>query len=215
MLTYTLKKSVLREVNTLNMKFYFVLEQTSSNYVALIPSAGVDCTVDPVAFPGKVSYTQRRYNLYAPHGYYLSEEIKLKSGVFGAVVHCLAEEEAATSVRLFVRVKQYGKDEFDDYEEADGLTWSTNKKITYVQYAVSLNTTDGTKTPSFSDVRITPGDELPPEEYSEKTAEIYIGVAHSTRISFEHGEQNEQIYYETTAGFYTAQAETEVINYNH
>ena len=31
----------------------------------------------------------------------------------------------------------------------------------------------------------------------------------------EHGEQNEQIYYETTAGFYTAQAETEVINYNH
>ena len=112
-------------------------------------------------------------------------------------------------------MKQYGKDEFDDYEEADGLTWSTNKKITYVQYAVSLNTTDGTKTPSFSDVRITPGDELPPEEYSEKTAEIYIGVAHSTRISYEHGEQNEQIYYETTAGFYTAQAETEVINYNH
>ena len=215
MLTYTLKKSVLGEASTLNMNFYFVLEQTSSNYVALIPSAGVDCTVDPVAFPGKVSYTQRRYNLYAPHGYYLSEEIKLKSGVLGAVVHCLAEEEAATSLRLFVRVKQYGKDEFDDYEEADGLTWSTNKKITYVQYAVSLNTTDGTKTPSFSDVRITPGDELPPEEYSEKTAEIYIGVAHSTRISYEHGEQNEQIYYETTAGFYTAQAETEVINYNH
>jgi hypothetical protein len=116
----------------------------------------------------------------------MSEEIKLKDGVQGALVWCKADYGGATDVKLFVRVKQVGSAEFDDFEEADGLEWYTDKTISHIQYAISLNTTDGKKTPSLSDVRITPGDELPPEEYTEKTAFLYVGATQSTKITYEH-----------------------------
>jgi hypothetical protein len=215
MLTYTLKKSVMGEVSKLNMCFYFVMEETAHNYVALIPSTGVDISVDPVKFPNKVSYRQKRYDLYSPHGYYLSEEIKFKTPIKGAVVQCMGTKDTATSIHLFVRVKQKEHKDFDDFEKANGLTFYSDKTITHLQYAVALNTTDGKKTPSFQDVRITPGSEIEPEEYTEKTAEIHVGISTSTKISYEHGERKEPSYYKQTASFYFAPAITEVINFEH
>ena len=206
MLTYTLKKSVLGEASTRQMQFYFVVEDTSKNHVALIPSDGVDTTTDPVKFPGKIYYTQRRFDLYAPHGYYLSEEIKFRSAVEGAFVQCMAKSDAATFVRLFVRVKQKGADTFDEFEEAEGLSYATTKEITHVQYAVSLNTTEGESTPCFWDVRIIPGTELLPESYTEKTADVGVYSALTQKIAYEHGERNLQTHFEETAECFVASA---------
>lgn len=186
MLTYTLKKSVLGEASRLHMCFYFVAEQTSNNYVALIPSEGVDTTTDPVGFPNMVRYTQKKFDLYSPHGYYLSEKIRFREPVKGAALQCVASAEEGTQVRLFARVKEKGREEFRDFEKASGLTYATDREITHIQYAVSLNTTDGKKTPSFTDVRITPGNELAPETYTEKTASIYSASAISEKISYKH-----------------------------
>lgn len=215
MLTYTLKKSVMGEVSKLNMCFYFVTEETANNYVALIPSTGVDTSVDPVKFPNKVRYRQKRYDLYSPHGYYLSEEIRFKTAVKGVLVQCIGSADMETNVNLFVRVKQKGQEEFDDFVKAKGLDFSSQKTITHLQYAVGLNTTDGKKTPSFKDVRITPGEEIEPEPYSEKTANIYMGISQSLKVSYEHGEKNEPCYYEQNAAFYFAPAMTEVMKFEH
>lgn len=215
MLTYTLKKSVLGEVSRLNMSFYFVMEETANNYVALIPSTGVDTTVDPVNFPNKVSYRQKKYDLYTPHGYYLSEEIKFKTPVKGAVVQCQGTQDNETNVNLFVRVKQIGHEEYDDFVRANGMTFYSSEVISHIQYAVALNTTNGKKTSSFRDVRIIPGNEIEPEEYTEKTADIYIGIASSRKIGYEHGERKEPSYYRQIASFYFAPAITQVIKVEH
>ena len=166
MLTYTLKKSVMGDASTKHMSFYFVVEDTAQNYVALIPGKGVE----------------RRYNLYCPHGYYRSEEIKMPQSVKGAAVQCIATAGGATTVQMYVRVRRKGQEAFDGYEKADGLFYVTGKTITHIQYAVSLNTTDGTQSPSFTDVRIIPGNELEPEPYQEKTADIFVAVAISEKI---------------------------------
>jgi hypothetical protein len=215
MLTYTLKKSVLGEASTKNMEFYFVVEETANNYVALIPADGVDCTVDPVAFPNKVSYTQRRFDLYSPHGYYLSEEIRMKSPVQGVRLLCLASAGEDTGIRFFVRVKEYEKEEWGEFQETEGLSYATGECVTHVQYAVSLNTVNGKKTPSFQDVRITPGDELAPEEYTERTAKIYVGVALSQKLEYEHGQRNQRTFFETTTVCHVTGAETEMMIYEH
>ena len=215
MLTYTLKKSVLGEGSALHMRFYFALEKTATNYVALIPAEGINTTVDPVVFPKSVRYTQKRFGLYSPHGYYLSEEIKFKKTVKGAAAQCLASAGEGTDVRLFVRVKETDRDNFNDYERVDGLVYSTGRDITHIQYTVALDTTNGKLTPSFSDVRITPGDELPPGEYTEKTADICLGVAITQKIRYEHGEKNEPSVYEHTAAYYFAPAQTARIDYRH
>lgn len=80
---------------------------------------------------------------------------------------------------------------------------------------MALNTTDGKKTPSFTDVRITPGEALPPEEYTEKTASVYIAAAASEKISYEHGERNGPADYSHTAAYYFAPALTERAGYEH
>lgn len=215
MLTYTLKKSVLGEASRLHMCFFFVAEQTSDNFVALIPSEGIDIMVDPVGFPNKVRYTQKKFDLYSPHGYYLSEEIKFREPVRGALLQCLASSGEGMEVKLFARVKEKGKEGFDEFEKAAGLAYWTDKDITHIQYAVALNTTDGKKTPSFTDVRITPGDALPPEEYTEKTASVYIAAAVSEKISYEHGERNGPADYCHAAAYYFAPAQTERVSYEH
>lgn len=215
MLTYTLKKSVLGEASRLHMCFYFVAEQTSDNFVALIPSKGIDISVDPVGFPNKVRYTQKKFDLYSPHGYYLSEEIRFREPVKGALLQCLAAAGKGTEVKLFARVKEKGREDFGEFEQADGLVYRTDKDVTHIQYAVALNTTDGKKTPSFTDVRITPGEALPPEEYTEKTASVYIAAAASEKISYEHGERNGSADYSHTAAYYIAPALTERAGYEH
>lgn len=197
------------------MCFYFVAEQTSDNFVALIPSEGIDITVDPVGFPNAVRYTQKKFGLYSPHGYYLSEEIKFREPTRGALLQCIASSGEGTEVKLFARVKEKGQEDFGEFEKADGLTYWADKDITHIQYAVALNTTDGKKTPSFTDVRITPGESLPPEEYAEKTASVYIAAAVSEKISYEHGERNEPAGYCYTAEYYFAPAQTERVSYEH
>lgn len=213
MLTYTLKKSVMGDASTKHMSFYFVVEDTAHNYVALIPGKGVDTTKNPVAFPNKIQYMQRRYNLYCPHGYYRSEEIKLPQPVNGAAVQCIATAGGKTTVKMFVRVKRKGEDSFDGYEKADGLFYTTDKTVTHIQYAVSLNTTDGTYSPSFTDVRIIPGNELEPEPYQEKTADIFVAVAISEKIGY--GCTDEKKEYTHEAVYYGVSAETQVIKYRH
>ena len=213
MLTYTLKKSVMGDASTKHMSFYFVVEDTAHNYVALIPGKGVDTSKDPVAFPNKIQYMQRRYNLYCPHGYYRSEEIKLPQPVNGATVQCIATAGGKTTVKMFVRVKRKGEDSFDGYEKADGLFYTTDKTVTHIQYAVSLNTTDGTYSPSFTDVRIIPGNELEPEPYQEKTADIFVAVAISEKIGY--GCTDEKKEYTHEAVYYGVSAETQVIKYRH
>lgn len=189
MLTYTLKKSVLGEGSALHMRFYFALEQTGEDLVALIPAEGIDTTEDPVIFPKCVRYTQKKYGLYTPHGYYLSEEIPFKTPVKGAAAQCLASAGKSTDVKFFVRVKEAGRESFNDYERPGGLWYFTDRDVTHIQYAVALNTTDGKKTPSFTDVRITPGDLLPPQEYTDRTAEAFLVTAVTQKIRYEHGEK--------------------------
>ena len=213
MLTYTLKKSVMGEASTKNMSFYFVVEDTAHNYVALIPGKDVDTTKDPVAFPNKIQYTQRRYNLFCPHGYYRSEEIKMPQPVKGAAVQCIATAGGATTVQMYVRVRRKGQEAFDGYEKADGLFYVTGKTITHIQYAVSLNTTDGTQSPFFTDVHIIPGNELEPESYQEKTSDIYVAVAISEKI--EYGYTDAKKEYMNEAVYYGVSAETQVIKYKH
>ena len=213
MLTYTLKKSVMGEASTKNMRFYFVVEETAHNYVALVPGSGVDTTKNPVVFPNMVSYTQRRYNLFSPHGYFRSEEIKMPSPVQGAVVRCIATAGGSTSVGMFVRVKRKGQEEFDAYEEASGLVYSTDKTVSHVQYAISLNTTDGKQTPSITDVQVIPGSELEPEEYQEKTADLYVATAISEKIEYTRKSVEKQ--YQHDAVYYGASAETMIITYRH
>ena len=191
MLTYTLKKSVLGEASTQQMSFYFVVQDRANNYVSIFPTAGIDSTTSPVTVPNKISYSQRKWNLNTPHGYYRSEEIPFWKTVQGAYVYCNAQsEEPTTSVKLFVRVKQAGHEDFDAYEEAEGLHYATDKQITHIQYAVALNTTDGYETPSVSDVRIVAGPELEPGPYQEHTANIYIGTVLAEKIEYAHGERN-------------------------
>ena len=156
---------------------------------------------------------QRRYNLYCPHGYYRSEEIKLPQPVNGAAVQCIATAGGKTTVKMFVRVKRKGEDSFDGYEKADGLFYTTDKTVTHIQYAVSLNTTDGTYSPSFTDVRIMPGNELEPEPYQEKTADIFVAVAISEKIGY--GCTDEKKEYTHEAVYYGVSAETQVIKYRH
>ena len=197
MLTYTLKKSVLGEASTQQMCFYFVVQDRENNYVAILPSDGIDSTTSPVTVPDMVSYSQRRWNLNTPHGYYRSEEIPFWNTVQGAYVCCIAQsKEPVTSVKLFVRVKQAGHEDFDDYEEAEGLHYATDKQITHIQYAVALNTTDGYETPCVSDVRIVAGPELEPDPYLERTADIYIGTVLTEKIEYVHGERNILSLYE-------------------
>lgn len=215
MLTYTLKKSVLGEASTKQMCFYFVVEDTKHNYVSLIPGSGVDISTDPVIFPNGISYIQRRHGLYSPHGYFRSEEIALEAPVRGAALQCVASAPSGTWVDLFVRVKRKGQEDFDDYEKADGLFYSTDSVITHIQYAVSLNTTDGGQTPSFTDVQIMPGNELEPEPYQEKTAVLSVGTAITEKIHYEHGGHDANRYYEQTAGYYGVSAGTQVIRYSH
>ena len=215
MLTYTLKKSVLGEASKLNMEFFFVAEETANNYVALIPSTGIDTTIDPVGFPNMVSYRQKKYNLYSPHGYFLSEETKLKQITKGLMVQCIGGTVPDTWISLFVRVKQYGKDEFDEFEKANGLHYVTDKTVTHVQYAVSLNTMDGHKTPAFSDVKIIPGEGIEPEKLTEKSTVLFIGCGISQKIHYEHGIKNEKKDYSYRANYYAVIASTETITYEH
>lgn len=146
----------------------------------------MDSLVDPVVFPKYVPYKQRRFNLYTPHGYYLSEEINLDGRVQGVFVQCLGKMEKNTNIRLLIRIKEYGQSEFGAFKEATGLSWKTDRIITHIQYAVALNTTDGKKTPSFFDVRITPGNELVPDLYAEKTAMIQISTISTQKIIYRH-----------------------------
>ena len=213
MLTYTLKKSVMGEASTKHMSFYFVVEDTAHNYVALIPSKGVDTTKDPVGFPNSIQYTQRRYNLFCPHGYYRSEEIKFSQPVKGATLQCIATAGGQTKVQLYVRVRRKGRDVFDEYEKVEGLFYVTDKIITHIQYAVSLNTTNGTQTPSFTDVRIMEGSDLEPEPYQEKTADIYVAVAISEKIEYSYTDEKKE--YRQEAIYYGVSAGTQIIKYEH
>ena len=197
------------------MEFFFVAEETANNYVALIPSTGIDTTIDPVGFPNMVSYRQKKYNLYSPHGYFLSEETQLKQITKGLMVQCIGGTVPDTWISLFVRVKQYGKDEFDEFEKANGLHYVTDKTVTHVQYAVSLNTMDGHKTPTFSDVKIIPGEGIEPEELTEKSAVLFIGCGISQKIHYEHGIKNEKKDYLYRANYYAVIASTETITYEH
>ena len=118
-------------------------------------------------------------------------------------------------MKLFARVKERGKEGFNDFEKAAGLIYQTDKNITHIQYAVALNTTDGKKTPSFTDVRITPGNELPPEQYTEKTASAYLAVMVSEKVCYEHGEKNGPSDYRHAASYYFASAQMERVSYEH
>ena len=133
--------------------------------------------------------------------------------VKGAAVQCIATAGGATTVQMYVRVRRKGQEAFDGYEKADGLFYVTGKTITHIQYAVSLNTTDGTQSPSFTDVRIIPGNELEPEAYQEKTSDIYVAVAISEKI--EYGYTDAKKEYMNEAVYYGVSAETQVIKYKH
>ena len=185
-LRYTLKKSVLGEASTKNMKFYAVVEETAKNYVGLVPENGVDTTTDPVKFPNCIRYGQRRHGLYSPHGYYLSEEIGLDNPVEGIMVQWTGNVPAGTDVSMFVRYKKDGEEEFSDYVKAAGNYYFIGHTVSHIQYALSLNTTKGKATPSISDVRIFPGKELIPADYTEGTAEIRAGAGHTVSMLYEH-----------------------------
>lgn len=185
-LRYTLKKSVLGEASTKNMKFYAVVEETAQNYVGLVPENGVDITVDPVGFPNCIQYGQRRHGLFSPHGYYLSEEIELDNPQEGIMIQWAGREPAGTDIDMFVRYKREGDDEFSDYVKAAGNQYFVGYTVTHIQYALSLNTTEGKTTPYVSDVRIFPGKELIPVDYTEGIAEIRAAAGHTVAVTYEH-----------------------------
>ena len=185
-LRYTLKKSVLGEASTKNMKFYAVVEETAKNYVGLVPDEGVDITADPVKFPNFISYGQRRHGLFTPHGYYLSEEIELDNPTEGVMIQYAGNTPDGTSVTMYARYKREGADDYSDYVRALGNYYFIGYTVTHIQYALSLNTTEGKATPSVSDVRIFPGRELVPPDYTEGLVQIKVGAGHTVSYRYTH-----------------------------
>lgn len=160
---YTLKKSVLDEISTKNMKFYYVLEQVgyepdgsinkNKSYVALIPNQDIDITKDPVYFPNCIKYTQMIHDLYSPHGYYTSEIISCKNNN-GLSISYTTITPPSTSVKVYLRFKSRNDQDFTDFTEVANGEIINDINILEFQYSVCLFTTDGTITPQVLNIRM-------------------------------------------------------------
>lgn len=185
LLVYKLKKSVLGTASQKNMKFYFTFEDTVTDNAALIPREGLNTDIDPVAFTGRIKYSQRRFNLYAPHGYLKSEEIEFRNPASGLLMSVTADVPDGTWVDLFVRYRKAGESEFSDFQKVDGLFFYTDVEIDRLQYAVGLNTTDGETTPVVRGVFLDPGAEIIPKKDTNRRAKGLISFVHV--VSYKYG----------------------------
>ena len=166
MLRYTLKKFVLGEANTKNMYIYNVLEKVEgsggdeSRMVGMMADT-INSLVDPVAVT-PLPYTQRRNGLFSPHGYYRSAALSpapAQRNARGVTLSWRASCPADTSVSVWVRVRQYNAEVWEDYEKASGSSWHTDALIERLQFVIALNTTNGHATPTVENVKWTWGEE--------------------------------------------------------
>lgn len=185
LLVYKLKKSVLGVASQKDMKFYFTFEDTVNNSAALIPREGLNTSVDPAILPGSIEYSQKRFNLYSPHGYIRSEEIEFRNPVNGILVSAPSDTPDGTWVDLFVRYRKYGDSDFGPFQKVAGMYFYTKDQVDRLQYAVGLNTTDGDITPTVKGVQLDPGADIKPKTETERIAEGCAGLAHL--VTYKYG----------------------------
>lgn len=177
---YRVKKSVLGECSQRQMHFCIVTE-TPDNLVCICPET-YDTTVDPVSINSIIGYTQRRFNLYSPHGYVKSDEVDL--GQHGFTLDFQKYQPAGTIVKFFYRYMVNG--EWCDYIELQGKQSCTVYEVCdKMQWVASLNTTLGTVTPTVSNVRVVRIQVLPEEtEYETAVRDVVVGFVTNQLIEY-------------------------------
>lgn len=179
---YRIKKSVLGEASRLNMHFTIVVE-TPDNLVCICPE-NYDTTVDPVAISSVVDYRQRRYDLYCPHGYVRSDECDL--GGYGFIFNFEKYEPQNTNVRVFVRYKVLGSDEWSDYTFVKQTGYMLYMPCERMQWVCSLNTVDGKVTPNVTNVKVSRIQVLPEESdvVTDIGGKVLIGFVSTSLIEY-------------------------------
>lgn len=190
---YRIKKSVLGECSRLNMHFLIVTE-TPDNLVNIYPE-NYDTSVDPVYIGSMIDYTQRRYDLYSPHGYVRSDECDL--GGYGFVISYEKNEPENTEVKFFVRWKVGG--EWKDYTEVKGPSMGVLQICEKVQWVISLNTLDGKVSPMAGNVRVIKVKVLPAESEYIHNIRDRISMRYCTTQFIEYKtefDKDEKVIYE-------------------
>lgn len=153
-----IKKSSLGNLPAKQLKLYVIAENAKTHEASFMKPEGWDGKT----FTGEMTYTQKVFNPYVPHGYIQSQEIEAKGGKSAVLSWDEAtlqtvEESAASigagSVKGWIRTRTAGNDAWNDWiEVVNGQKLKGN--FDRVQYSLGLYTDNGSYSPKVSNVHL-------------------------------------------------------------
>lgn len=155
---YQIKKSELGNLPAQQLKLYVIAEDAKTHQAIFIKPEGWDGKT----FTGEMTYTQKVFNPYVPHGYIQSQEIEVNAGRTAVLSWKeegvqVMENDASTvespEVKGWIRRKTTGNEGWDDWVEVDnGQELKGN--FDRIQYSVGLYTDSGIYSPKVSNVHL-------------------------------------------------------------
>ena len=143
---YRISKQVLGDLTSETIKFYATVDEANTMNSQFIPSN----YLNGAELTGQLSYSQKVFRPYIPHGFIQSEIIEVNEGRMAT----LSWSEVIldhTAVKAWVRTRSIGSHSWDSWQEVTNGQIITNK-FDRIQYSLGLYTERGKNTPQLSNI---------------------------------------------------------------
>jgi len=143
---YRIAKNSLGSLTTTNVNFYVTVDEVATMHGQFIQPDYLNGT----EFTGQLTYVQKVFQPYVPHGYIQSEVIEAVKGSHATLTwnETIVEQ---TDVKAWIRTRSIGSDVWNNWTEINN-GGVIEEDFDRIQYSLGLYTEQGDNSPEVSDI---------------------------------------------------------------